>query len=98
MTKLIYAPVPHNQKAFLEKAWERIAFAKSMMPLKYVTPHPIELSAHVETNPMLPDEVWIANLGEFLAAQPRPLPFRRIWIFHVGKNEVKFCYDDLTQI
>ena len=64
----------------------------------YNTPHPIELLAHIETNPMFPDEVWIANLEKFLAAQPRPLPFSRIWIFHVGKNEVKFCYDDLTQI
>ena len=59
----------------------------------YSTPHSIELLAYIETNPMFPDEVWIADLEEFLSAQPRPLPFRRIWVFDLGRNEVLFRYE-----
>ena len=58
----------------------------------YKTPHPIELLAHIETNPMFPDDVWIADLEAFLASQSYPLPFRRIWVFHAVKNEVKFKF------
>lgn len=59
----------------------------------YSTPYPVELLAYIETNPMFPDEVWLADLEEFLGAQVRPLPFRRIWVFHIGRNEVVFRYD-----
>ncbi len=58
----------------------------------YVTPHSIELLAHIETNPMLPDEVWMTDLEEFLARQQQPLPFRRIWVFDVTAGEIKFRF------
>lgn len=59
---------------------------------RYETEHPIELLAYIEINPMFPDEVWISDLEEFLTAHSHPIPFRRIWVFHAGKNEVKFRY------
>ncbi len=68
-----------------------LAISKKFMKV-YETIHPIELLAHIEKNPMFPNEVWISNLEKFLAIQSRPLPFRRIWVFHAGRNKVEFIY------
>lgn len=59
---------------------------------QYQTEHPIELLAYIEINPMFPDEVWIADLQDFLARHGTFMPFRRIWVFHVSKKQVKCRY------
>ena len=48
----------------------------------YVSPHPIELIAYIDGNPMFPDNVWKPTLDNFLRQLPSLSPFRRIgcWI------------------
>ena len=56
----------------------------------YVSNYPIELVAYVDGNPMFPDDVWLGNLKEFVESQPKPFPFRQLWIFDCGKAKVRF--------
>ena len=63
----------------------RQKFAKT-----YRTSHPIELLAYIDRNPVFPDDVWIGNIREFIDAQSRPLPFRKIWIFDCRNGDVRY--------
>jgi hypothetical protein len=65
---------------------------KKKLLKRYATPHPRELLVYHDINPMFPGEVWRARLFEALEAQPKPLPFQRIWVFDCKKNEVAFHY------
>ena len=58
----------------------------------YTSLHPIELLAYIDGNPMLPDDVWLGAAKEFVDSQPRPLPFRRVWIFDCRKGEIRFDF------
>ena len=60
---------------------------------RYETAHTMELLAYIDINPMFPDEVWLADLTEFLDTTPKPLPFTRIWVFDVGHKKVKLRYE-----
>ena len=60
---------------------------------RYETEHPIELLAYVDREPLPPDFVWRDMLREFLTSQPRPLPFRHLWIFDPLRSEILFECD-----
>jgi len=58
----------------------------------YVTPHPMELLAYIDGNPMFPESVWRPALEELVDSQVDRLPFRRVWVFDCGKGEVCFTH------
>ena len=59
---------------------------------EYETQHPVELLAYIDRNLMLPDEVWLGNLSDFLKNKERPLKFRTIWVFDMWEKRIKFEY------
>jgi hypothetical protein len=66
---------------------------KNKFEKEYNTSHPIELLMYNNINP-IPLDISIENLREYLEAQPKPFPFKNIWIFDYPKNEIKFyCYN-----
>jgi hypothetical protein len=58
----------------------------------YQTPHPIELLTFIDQNLMFHDDVWVGNFREFLEAQAKPWPFRRVWAFDLRKRAVKLKF------
>ncbi|HEX5646661.1 MAG TPA: hypothetical protein VFX56_06805 [Nitrospira sp.] len=58
----------------------------------YVTPHPIELIAYIDGNPMFPDNVWKPTLDNFLRQLPSLSPFRRIWVVDLGKQAIAYAH------
>lgn len=56
----------------------------------YDSSYPIELLAYIDGNPMFPDDVWLGNLMEFVDSQPKPFPFRWLWVFDCRKTQVRF--------
>ena len=56
----------------------------------YVSSYPVELLAYIDGNPMFPDDVWLGNLMEFVGSQPKPFPFRWLWVFDCRKAQVRF--------
>lgn len=65
--------------------------------MDYEATCPIELLAHINDNPMFPDEVWRGNLEKYLASQPRPLPFKGVWVFDLRSKRVKFSCDEMAR-
>ena len=45
---------------------------------------------YVDGNPMFPDELWLGALAEFIDTQPRPLPFRKVWVLDCTKREIRY--------
>lgn len=57
----------------------------------YKTPHPLELLAYIELNPMFPDDAWIPDLADFCRGLAS-CPFRAIYVFDVTRGEVLFSW------
>ncbi len=60
----------------------------------YETKTAIELLVHYELNPMFPDAVWLPGVRNLAATELNASPFRRVWIYDVGYNAVKFVYPE----
>jgi hypothetical protein len=57
---------------------------------EYRTQYPIELLAYIDVNPMLPNDIWLESLQEFIKIQSKPFPFQHIWVFDYRNKVVKF--------
>nr|WP_316642596.1 hypothetical protein [uncultured Roseateles sp.] len=56
---------------------------------KYVTPHPLNLLAYIESHPMFPDDVWLPDLDAYLSSLDSSCQFERIYVFDVQKGSVE---------
>lgn len=61
----------------------------------YKTSHPISLLAYIETNPMYPDDVWLAELDTFLCDLKNDCQFEFIYVFDCASKTIKrsWCRD-----
>ncbi len=59
------------------------------MAKKYASQGELSLLAYIDTNPMFPDEVWLTDLDEYLAALDRHCQFAYIYVFECRSNSVR---------
>jgi len=59
---------------------------------KYATDHPVELLAYIDIHPMLPDNIWLPQVSDFVKTSVDTSKFRRIWIYDVHKNSIRYKY------
>lgn len=89
-----FPPGPHFQVeagSFIgDPIIERLAgkFAK-----RYATCHPVDLLAFYELHPVRPPEMWIHEVGKYIATNLAASQFSRVWIFDVGETRVLFRSD-----
>lgn len=58
---------------------------------KYTGDYPIELLAHIETNLLPPDDVWLPSI-EGHATQIDESPFDKLWVFDRTSNSIIYTY------
>ena len=75
--------------SFGEPALKRI---QKKFQKQYSTNAPIELLAFYETQPVLPEDLWLPQLSSFIEQSMAASPFRGVWIFDAGTNRVLFHY------
>jgi hypothetical protein len=54
----------------------------------YETANPIELLAYFELQPVLPENIWLPVLTQFVAERISTSPFRRVWVVDLSKRVV----------
>jgi len=69
----------------------------SKLSKKYSAPVPVELLAYIDGNLLIPDEILLDSLRDYLGSAKKPLPFSRIWVFDLRDRKVKFCCDTEAQ-
>lgn len=57
---------------------------------KYSAASPIELLAFYETQPVLPEDLWLDELASFVLKNLGRSPFRAIWIFDAATNQLLY--------
>lgn len=60
----------------------------------YATEHPIELVAYIDIHPMLPDDIWLPQVSDFVETKAGKTKFRRIWIFDLHNDSIRYRYPD----
>ncbi len=58
---------------------------------QYTCDYPIELLAHIETNLLPPEEVWVAAAEE-AGEQIEDSPFEQMWVFDRTDNTIKYVH------
>lgn len=58
----------------------------------YKCGYPIELLAHIETNLLLPDDVWLPTVEE-AATQIGDSQFMKFWVYDRTNNIIKYSYN-----
>ncbi len=58
---------------------------------KYTNEYPIELLAHIETNLLPPDGIWLSSIEE-KAAQIDGSQFEKLWVYDRTNNAIKYSY------
>ena len=49
----------------------------------------LNLLAYIDTNPMFPDEVWLADLDDYLATLDARCQFAKIFVYDCSSSRVK---------
>ncbi|PPD33384.1 MAG: hypothetical protein CTY19_07645 [Methylomonas sp.] len=72
-----------------------IDLIRKKLEKNYKTSYPISLLAYIETNPMYPDDVWLAELDTFLCELKNNCQFEFIYIFDCASKTIKrsWCRD-----
>lgn len=65
-----------------------VAAIDSKMAKTYSTTASLNLLAYIDSNPMRPEEVWNANLDEYLETLDESTQFKRIVVFHLRKATI----------
>ncbi len=61
----------------------------------YVSPHPVELLAYYQLQPEAPEWFWRPRLELFLKNNAHNSPFRRVWVYDCGAEEIRFSSERL---
>ncbi len=64
---------------------------------KYSSSAPIELLAYYELQPVLPESIWLPKLQTFTTQHLRSSGFRRVWVYDIKRNAVKFVYPEVSR-
>lgn len=56
----------------------------------YNSSFPVELLAYYELQPIFPDARWVPQLHTFIAQHLGDSQFRRVWVYDIQRNEVKY--------
>lgn len=62
---------------------------RGKMVKRYAPQGELPLLAYIDTNPMLPDEVWSTDLDEYLATLDRNCQFAHIYVFDCRSNSTR---------
>ena len=62
---------------------------QSKMTKTYKTRYDVSLLAYIETNPMFPDDVWLASLAVYLEELDDACQFASIFVYDCASGEVK---------
>lgn len=63
----------------------------SKLSKTYSASVPVELLAYIDGNLLIPDEILLDCLVDYLSSVKKPLPFSRIWVFDACEEKVKYC-------
>lgn len=69
---------------------------RGKMTKRYTPQGELCLLAYIDTNPMFPDEVWLADLDEYLATLNRDCPFAHIYVFDCRNNSIRRAWQKKT--
>ena len=58
----------------------------------YETSHPLELLAYLNIQPVLPEEVWLDEIHEYVSEHLETSQFRRVWILDAGRGKVMYSF------
>jgi len=59
---------------------------------KYQKNNTLHLLAHIDLNPMFPDDVWLNGTKDFVRKSLETSQFERVWSFDFQKSAIKFVY------
>jgi len=59
---------------------------------KYTTDAPIELLAFYESQPVLPEDIWLPAFSSFVEQNIASSPFGKIYVFDAAKNKILFQF------
>jgi len=58
----------------------------------YKTSNAVELLAYYELQPVLKDSFWLPQLRDFVRKNLKNSPFRRVWIFDLPNQTIRYVY------
>jgi len=58
----------------------------------YNSDHSVHLLAYIDLNPMVPEDMWLPSVAEFVKTSINQCQFEKVWIFDYQKNQIKFVY------
>jgi hypothetical protein len=58
----------------------------------YRSKYPKHLLAYVDSHPMVPDDIWLPTLHDFLQTMPKDCQFERLWVYDYGKAALLYQF------
>ena len=65
---------------------------------QYESDCPMELLAYIESHPMLPDDIWLPPVKNFVREHLKKSPFERVTIYDINKAIVRFEHSALEGV